>query len=179
MGRGEGIVLSAAARNALNQAKALRLSLFRGADPGLKVELSLKPIVHPDGSQEVDKVYVHVGSKEFCWKLEEKPPTFVFDWPGDGGAGFRLAEQGGKCLGCLVPPMISRSTRNHSMADGASFGLSLPHCHPGPGKSRGEVQVDVQARHYRYGFDQDRQGVQQPARPQPGISNTGQAELTK
>ena len=75
---GDGIVLSAAARNALNQARTLRLSLFRGADPGMKVELSLKPIVRPEGSPEVDKVYVHVGSKEFCWKLEEKPPTFMF-----------------------------------------------------------------------------------------------------
>jgi type VI secretion system protein ImpL len=96
---GEGIVLSPAARNALNQAKVLKLSLFRGADAGMKVELSLKSVVRPDGSPETDKVYVHVGSKEFCWKLEDKPPTFIFDWPGDGGAGFRLAEQGGKVLG--------------------------------------------------------------------------------
>ncbi len=96
---GDGIVLSPAARNGLNQARALRLSLFRGTEPGMKVELSLKPIVRPDGSPDIDKVYVHVGAKELCWNLEEKPPTFTFDWPGDGGAGFRLAQAGGKVLG--------------------------------------------------------------------------------
>ena len=96
---GAGIVLSPAARNALKQAKTLRLSLFRGTEPGMKVELSLKPIIRPEGSPDIDKVYVRVGTKELCWKLEEKPPTFLFDWPGDGGAGFRLVQEGGKVLG--------------------------------------------------------------------------------
>jgi type VI protein secretion system component VasK len=95
----DGIVLSRAARNGLNQAKTLRLSLFRGTEPGMKLEVSLKSVTRPEGTPDVDKLYMHVGAKELVWKLEEKPPTFLFDWPGDGGAGIRLAQEGGKVLG--------------------------------------------------------------------------------
>ena len=54
----------------------------------------------PDRPDFRDKLYVKIGGKEQAWKLEEeKPPEFVFDWPGDGGASIRLVRQQGKVLG--------------------------------------------------------------------------------
>ena len=96
---GEGITLSAAAKNALNQAKALKLSLFRGADPGMKVDVRLEPIIRPDGAPDVDKIYLSIGGKEQSWNLEDgKYPSYSFDWPGEGGARLRLVRIGSKFL---------------------------------------------------------------------------------
>ncbi len=97
---GDGITLSSAARNALTQAKTLRASLFHGPDPGMKVDLKLEPLVRPDGATQVDILSVKIGGKEQRWSLnDEKPPEFVFDWPGDGGCSIRLVKVGGKVLG--------------------------------------------------------------------------------
>lgn len=136
---GDGIVLSPAARNALNQAKTLRLSLFRGADPGLKAELSFKSIVRPEGSPDVDKLYVRVGAKELCWNLEEKPPTFTFDWPGDGGAGFKLAEKGGKVLG-LFGSSDDKPVDEKSFDGGWGFFRLVTSSAVSPGLGRAEVR---------------------------------------
>jgi len=96
----EGIALSPAAKNGLTQASVFKASLFRGADPGMKVDVKLGTPVEPDGATKVDKVCMRIGAKDQCWVLEdEKPPAFVFDWPGDGGASIRLVEARGKVLG--------------------------------------------------------------------------------
>lgn len=96
---GEGLALSPAARTGLAQAKALNLSLFKGTDAKMKVDVKLESLVKPDGAPDVDKIYLSIGGKEQCWDLEDnKRATFSFDWPGDAGAKIRLVRVGSKFL---------------------------------------------------------------------------------
>jgi type VI secretion system protein ImpL len=97
---GVGLELSPAAKGALQQAKLVRTSLFRGADAGMKVEVRLDPPHRPEDARSVDKVCLVIGGQGKCLVVEDgKPASFAYDWPGDGGAALKLVREHGKTLG--------------------------------------------------------------------------------